>query len=363
MPSKVMIDIPVHRASSYLPQIDALRFFAVLIVMMHHYLTKVHFPLFGHGVALFFFLSGYFSTRQLLHGKTKIESGEMKTGTVVRSFYGRRYLRIFPIYYAIIIIGAVLALPHAREAFWWLATFTANWYMIFNQEWIGAFSPFWSLALLEQFYLFWPTLFLLTPRRLEVRVIWTLVALAVAWRLYCLIDLQMSFSWFVFPIAGYDQLAMGALLAILQSRGNRGILLRERIANVGFWVAGPLAVLLMFGSQWGGLHAVHSIYIPTLDSFFFFWLVNATAEGHAGIAGRVMSNSLIRLFGRASYSIFALHNFTIFLIPPFFYAFLQPVLETNWRWIVLVPGTLIVSWLIYHFVETPINRNKKWFPI
>jgi peptidoglycan/LPS O-acetylase OafA/YrhL len=358
-----MTDVPKSSANSYLPQIDALRFFAVLIVMMHHYLVGVHFPLFGHGVALFFFLSGYFSTRQLLRGKDKIESGANRVPVVVRSFYGRRYLRIFPIYFSIIIVGVIFALPYARETFWWLATFTANWHLLWSYEWIGPFSPFWSLALLEQFYLFWPTLLLLTPRRLETRVVWVLVALAVAWRLYCLIDSKPSFYWFVFPVSGWDQLGLGALLAILLSRGEEGKKTCEQIARIGLCVAGPIALFLLFAYEWWGLRAVHAIYIPTLDSLFFFWLVNATAEGHAGIAGRVMSNALIRTFGRASYSIFALHNFTIYLIPPFFYSILQPALETNWRWIVLVPGTLLVSWAVYRFIETPINRNKKWFPI
>ena len=76
-----------------------------------------------------------------------------------------------------------------------------------------------------------------------------------------------------------------------------------------------------------------------------------------------MSGALICALGRASYSIFALHMFASHLIPAFIKEPLGPVLQTNLRWIVLVPVTLVIAWLAYRYVETPINRLKRHFTL
>lgn len=139
---------------AYFDQVDALRLLAVVVVMLHHYLPGVEFALFGKGVILFFFLSGYFATRQLLRTKDLLATGGRSIRTGLKVFYLRRYIRILPVYLAIVIASALAGLPYAREALPWLLTFTTNWYILIKQDWIGPFSPFWSLGLLEQFYLF-----------------------------------------------------------------------------------------------------------------------------------------------------------------------------------------------------------------
>ena len=347
----------------YMHQIDALRLFAVTVVMFHHFMEGVYFPLFGKGVILFFFLSGYFSTRQLLQIKERIgeNNGSIRRGVTV--FYLRRYIRIFPMYYGILICAVLAGIPHARESFVWLATFTCNWQILFQEEWIGPFSPFWSLALLEQFYLLWPTLFLAIPKKWELRITLCLIAIAVLWRAWCFQTEQSSFMWFVTPWAGYDQIGLGALVAILHARQKSNPMLILRLRKIGLYIAGPASAFLLYGKDLGNLASWHYIYEPTLNCCFFIWLVDSTARGHQGSIGRALSLPLICALGRASYSIFALHEFSVYLLPAIIRAPLAPVLESPWQWIILIPETLLIAWLSYRFIETPINRLKRFAKI
>lgn len=352
---------PLGELPAYLHQIDALRLLAVLVVMFHHYLDGIHFPFFGKGVILFFFLSGYFSTRQLLRLKEKRLANGQPIRKALKVFYFRRYIRIFPMYYGIIIVSVLAGLPDAREAGLWLATFTSNWYILLESQWIGPFSPFWSLGLLEQFYLFWPALILALPRKWEIRGALILMLVAMAWRAWCFQTDQVSYMWFVIPWSGWDQMALGAVAAILHSRMSEYSKVIRSVRRVGLMIAGPLSLLLLFVNEWGGLGGFHYIYEPTLNCLFFIWLVDATSRGFTGWAGKLMSHPLICSLGRASYSIFALHNFTIFLIPGFLAVPLGPVLDSNLRWLILAPATLFIAWLGYRYVETPINRLKRYF--
>ncbi len=349
--------------SGYLQQIDALRLLAVLVVMFHHYLVEVHFTIFGRGVELFFMLSGYFTTRQLLLFKDRVRSGGGGMGRALAAFYARRYIRILPVYAAVVAAGLLAGMPEARDNAVWLATFTANWGILLRGEWIGPYSHFWSLAVLEQFYLFWPTLVLTLPRRWETRAPVVLVLAAVGWRTGCLATGLHGMGTFLVPWAGWDQLGIGALVAVLHARGDAAAPLMRRLARVGLLLGGPVALGLLFP----GVLPVPVGYFygvrPLVDSLFFAWLVDAAARGFGGLPGRILSNRAVCTLGRSSYSIFAIHHFTVYLLPPGVRAWLGPVLDCDWRWTVLVPATLLVAWLCYRFVERPIGRLKRHFTV
>lgn len=150
----------------HIPRLDGVRGIAILLVLLHHFtddrekLTGIARRLFlvtdagWVGVDLFFVLSGYLITRILLSTK---ESPRYFT-----TFYGRRALRIFPLYYAVL-VAVLLILPRlvpptpeldailGRQVFLW--TYLSNWVRdTFNSDY-AALKHFWSLSVEEQFYL------------------------------------------------------------------------------------------------------------------------------------------------------------------------------------------------------------------
>lgn len=93
----------------YYKQLDALRFFSVLMVMIAHwvawdtsneFIRSFHW---GNGVIFFFVLSGFLITEILYKQKLEIEKGNSSFYSSLKNFYFRRTLRIFPIYYLLII--------------------------------------------------------------------------------------------------------------------------------------------------------------------------------------------------------------------------------------------------------------------
>jgi peptidoglycan/LPS O-acetylase OafA/YrhL len=170
----------------YVPTLDGLRGIAILVVMLFHYMTgSYHWPVLKQvfrlcrmgwlGVDLFFVLSGFLITGILLHTKSRPH--------YFRNFYVRRTLRIFPLYYVVLLgvftVGALvsslhtptfLALQHRQVYLWTYSVNWVNWFrsdLLFVADWIEA-NHFWSLAVEEQFYLVWPTVvFLLSSRTLS----------------------------------------------------------------------------------------------------------------------------------------------------------------------------------------------------
>src|SRR5579862_3753550 len=136
-------------------QIDSLRAAAVGIVMVHHFLDTP-FLLSGFGAILFFLLSGYFATKSLLRLRADVEASRIEKRGAFVSFYLRRYLRILPVYYLLLILTALCNVSDARATLFWNASFLSNFQMLFSEQWNGRFSPLWSLSVLEQFYLVWP---------------------------------------------------------------------------------------------------------------------------------------------------------------------------------------------------------------
>src|SRR5688572_21564975 len=114
-----------------MPELDGLRALAVSIVLLEHWVPENYQPVqhLGRlGVLLFFVLSGYLITGILLQCRALVHSGIETPGFALKQFYFRRFLRIFPVYYTILIVGFVLGLNVIRETTAWHVTYTSNVY-------------------------------------------------------------------------------------------------------------------------------------------------------------------------------------------------------------------------------------------
>lgn len=159
----------------YRPELDVVRFFAFAAVFLHHVLPRdnhaavlAHFnhtirlaitgaaSAFGFGLPLFFTLSAYLIGTLLLREKDRYDTVNL------RSFYVRRILRIWPLYFLGIIVGCVVAIfsakrPHDLLLFGSFLLMMGNWFSIVWHT-PNPMMALWSISVEEQFYLFCPLL-------------------------------------------------------------------------------------------------------------------------------------------------------------------------------------------------------------
>ena len=162
---------------TYIKQLDSVRAIAVIMVVFSHWTILGGNSIFSWGsigVTIFFVLSGFLITNILLKKKYAIEekgSNEKKL-IAIGKFMMRRALRIFPIYYLLLILlffGAKF-LPNPIPQDWkYYALYVENYLFYFRQAYPGGkLSPMWSLAVEEQFYLIWPWLiFFASPKNIK----------------------------------------------------------------------------------------------------------------------------------------------------------------------------------------------------
>src|SRR5205823_10347779 len=98
------------------------------------------------GVRLFFVLSGFLITGILLDCRDLADARSQNPLFLMRQFYLRRCLRIFPIYYFVLAVVFAVNLHPAREIWIWLVTYTSNLYISLYGHWIGGLGHFWTLA-------------------------------------------------------------------------------------------------------------------------------------------------------------------------------------------------------------------------
>lgn len=218
----------------YMPSLDGLRFLAYLAVFLFHadLILRMWSPapevilplkLFGIGwigVDVFFVLSGYLITAGIL---VNIDSPSF-----LRNFYTKRVLRIFPLYYLTCVFGLVIApavLPsafaeaHKQLLEHWPVYFAnvQNWWVSLGGKRAYYLGHFWSLAIEEQFYLFWPVALLLMRRtKFVVPICIVLIVLVIAGRVAVqfLFGTHAKFYLHFATTARVDALFIGCILAL-----------------------------------------------------------------------------------------------------------------------------------------------------
>ena len=350
-----------------MPHLDGLRAIAVSAVLVHHF-SRSGIPLAANlGVKLFFVLSGFLITGLLLHARERVEQGRTNRKTALKNFYARRFLRIFPLYYAVIGVAILLNITVAREYAPYLLSYTLNLKMAAQGWYVQNFAHFWSLCVEEQFYLVWPWLLILASKRWLLPLVVVMTMLGPAYRLYLLLgwsyfglDTSGLASYIVTPTC-FDSLGMGALLAIL-TRGDRVAdrtrrIVLDRVLPIGAIVAALLYVGFLFGLP-GEL-----LFGDTASAIVFAWVVSRGARGFGGTAGRIIGWGPIRYIGRISYGIYVYHPLVFAVIA---FGVAEMGLGIDERSVAgITMGfllTLTIATASWFLMERPVNELKRYFP-
>lgn len=322
-----------------LPQLDGLRAVAVAFVMAYHFIPGIdrYAPLGSIGVRLFFVLSGFLITRILL------DSRSIALPAALRSFYLRRGLRIFPLFYLVLLLAAIINIGPVRATIGWHVSYLTNIYLFNRGGWHGSISHLWSLAVEEQFYLVWPLLMLLVPERRLPVVIATMVIVAPITRL--MIGGPMNS---VLPLSCTDSLGAGALLA-LPSMHRRAML-------AGVWIGVPLliAALALRGTGYSGVPL--EVALDFGVSLSAAWIVGRAAAGLPGAPGAFLTLRPIAFLGTISYGLYLYHGFMPYVLGRYVDGFI----EMAWpaRALLLTVATLITASVSWKVFEAPILRYK-----
>jgi len=319
------------------PALDGLRGCAVLMVMLFHFTAALERPVtlggalvrkaFSGGwvgVDLFFVLSGYLITGILFDAKGADADGEGRRTTARRyfgAFYGRRALRIFPLYYGVLallfaVVPAALAVAgsapspaYARllGAQGWFWSYLVNFLAIHPDPY--RVGHFWSLAIEEQFYLVWPLVIWLCSRERALLVCATCATGALVFRCAALAAGLDAASVYAFTPGRLDGLAAGAALALVQRRPAGLAPLRWMVRPC---VYAALAVLVSVVFRLRFLDAfdvqTQTVGYSATALLFCAVLLGVVTSLPAAAERRALERPTLRFFGRYSYALYVFHQ-------------------------------------------------------
>jgi peptidoglycan/LPS O-acetylase OafA/YrhL len=369
---------PRQRSSAHIPALDGLRGLAIVLVLLFHFVplgggtttigwvTKCFAALGWCGVDLFFVLSGFLITGILFDAKGSEH--------YFRNFYMRRVLRIFPLYFGVLIlIFMIIPLWRpmtsyddqrlvANQQWLWLyaanipPAMTNNWPL--SSNWVRL-SHFWSLAVEEHFYLVWPAVVFLYSRKTLMKICAALMVAGLICRTLAYFYINHLAAYALTPCR-MDELALGALIG-LASKGAGGI---KELVRGAKWVAGisAIALAIIWSRQKESLNYTLSMSVV---SIFFGAVLVLGVNGQ--IAGKLFSNPVMRFFGKYSYGIYVFH----WMLAPFFnevFGYEKLIRMTGSRVAGVGLSTAIaitistaVGMLSWHLFEKHMLKLKRYF--
>jgi peptidoglycan/LPS O-acetylase OafA/YrhL len=311
--------------------VDGLRGFAVTAVLIYHFhlfaidwvgtarWERLYNLVSGLGwitLDLFFVLSGFLITGILLESKNR--------ANYYRTFYFRRTVRIFPLYYASLILfygvgplilllmqrgGRIHQLIHpTSQIFAWF--YVLNWRIgLYSFSQVPVFlHHFWSLSIEEQFYLGWPFVVRILTRRRLMLICPAMVLVSLLSRVL-FFQLHLETAAYVLTVCRVDSLAIGAMIA-LAFRDDRYWRLAKTAAP---WLALSASIALLAIVKWTrstdfNTFPMGTFGISFLALLFAGVLVMALGAQPGSIVYSVTSAGLFQFFGRYSYCLYVCHQ-------------------------------------------------------
>ena len=360
------------------PELDGLRGLAILSVLLFHAgLLDVGWM----GVNLFFVLSGFLITQGLMAAK------EERFSFYFKRFWWRRSLRIFPLYYAFIALAAIAFLTtgipaNTLQELPYLLTYTINFRGIFTEyPTLSFFNYMWSLAVEEQFYLFWPVVMFFLRKKWIPRFAIALILLAPLYRF------SLGYWWegvhgsqlgiagtiYVLPFSHLDGFMAGAFLATTN----------WRIPNrTGKWLLRGLSALFVFlgllshwklgdmglDSHWSALgypianwRMLQYVWVYSLIYLLFGAMTWAACNLEEGWYRKVLRWQPLRFLGIVSYGLYIIHRPIQFAMERLFPE-PQLYLEKAIWFIPFGAVSIGLGWLSYRYFERKFLdlKSKKY---
>jgi peptidoglycan/LPS O-acetylase OafA/YrhL len=374
----------------HLPALDGLRGVAILLVLLTHAVALPLEPartaldsaihavarVGWTGVDLFFVLSGFLITGILLD--TRDEPRRWSR------FYARRALRIFPLYYGMLIFLFVI---FPRLVAWsepQYLTLRANqsWYWAYAVNFLEVASKgkgttlntvhFWSLSIEEQFYVFWPFVVWACRPKTLFKIAGVIAIAGLAARIWFVAADPFNYpatSYLITPVR-LDGLMMGAVLATL-ARMDGGLIRFRRIAPVTA-LAGA-ALLGGIGFARGAFQysdpIISTLGFPLIAVTFGALLVTILNAPPTNWLGRIFSSVFLQSWGKYSYGVYVFHYLLILVVSWFF-----PIYQHESAWLggsrlpavlafalLISAASYIVAWVSYNVYEKRFLALKRFF--
>lgn len=299
---------PLHQ--NYIPELDGLRGIAILMVISFHFTIKYTqlFSLGWSGVDLFFVLSGYLITSRLIYTFDKPH--------YFARFYKNRALRIFPLYFAVLvcfylIIYFLIPKSYSNE-FQFYKDHIASFFLFF-QNWTimtdihlvqNHLQHFWSLAVEEQFYLIWPLFiyFFSKSKYLKsILIIWIVGVIVLRTTIFLNFPSNILL-FFDNTFCRMDAFVVGAMLFLIH---------QKRIKQVPEFV-GILSIILLFtGLFFSRVPLVKIIFMPTIGltllAIFFGILIHLAIKKKYQIWNRILNQNWLIYIGKISFGLYIFH--------------------------------------------------------
>ena len=304
-------------AGARISELDGLRGFAIVLVLLFHF-TPASGPLhpLAHvfqvgwiGVDLFFVLSGYLITGILLDSAGRPH--------YYRNFIVRRSLRIFPLYYACLLLyGYLMFYPNPIRWSEFLGVGDARWYFIYvgnvwaflRNAWPGAaiLTPLWSLQVEEQFYWSYPLLVQAVRRKTLAAILMASVVVALVVRIVLAFAMPAnSIGAYVLMPCRMDALAMGGLVAIA-ARQAPGWLKHPSIGRLTLLCGAIFIAVCLFVSETPWSRAMRTFGYSAIDLAFTGVLILLIGR-HQPVLLRICRCRWLVWLGIISYGLYLLH--------------------------------------------------------
>ncbi|MBN2576999.1 MAG: acyltransferase [Deltaproteobacteria bacterium] len=346
--------------------LDGLRFFAFLLVFFFHALQKSpwgNWPIirFGYlGVPIFFVLSGFLIGGILLDLRDKHRPG-FGLAAKLKTFYIRRALRIFPVYYLFIgILALLLAMsgrpdPVARDSFFWHLAYLTNFRSFFAGMDNIRQAHFWSLAVEEHFYLLAPLVVLLARPRTLAGLLASIIA-AVAVARYAIYATGSARDFWVLSPMQFDLLGLGIATAIIERKGSCLGIDARRLRMLGL-LSAVFFVLFVRRFYLGrpGIGIWYATFGPLSLGVATAALVLTLWQRPTWLAARFLALRPFAYFGQISYGLYLFHPNCLGWSEQYYGKYNLP------NTFVGLVATLAVAMLSWHTFEKPINNLKNRF--
>lgn len=375
---------------SMIPGLDGLRALAILTVLGSH--TK-NYDFGWMGVQFFFVLSGFLITGILLRMKESLP-----VQRYFKAFYGRRFLRIFPLYYFYLFLLGLAAWqtdlipfkfiqreiesnvqPQLPFAFLYVYNFL---HATTGYQHTPFLSHLWSLSVEEQFYIIWPLILFFTPKEKIKTVFLTAIALGPILRWATFLVYQSHafpslltspyLAVYVLPFSHIDAFALGAFVSQFSLPKPR---IQLTVLAVAIPVLGFATQYVSYGSirpdtlgyEFTLSGSYKFIWGYSLLNYFFALIVHAVHR--TGMWTRFLELPVMQYLGRISYGMYVYHYAVIWFMIQAQNKNREALdLSINYgtarTYFLALALTTLVASLSFRFLEKPVNDLKdRFFPL